>query len=64
MHVALEELGIGDRETYQVEDLLTGERFTWTGARNFVSLNPHTRPAHILRVRRWAGREGGRDVYL
>ncbi len=64
VHVPLEELGIGDRETYQVEDLLTGERFTWTGARNFVSLNPHTRPAHILRVRRWAGREGGRDVYL
>ncbi|GAT34281.1 starch synthase [Terrimicrobium sacchariphilum] len=64
VHVPLEELGIGDRETYQVEDLLTGERFTWTGSRNFVSLNPHTRPAHIFRVRRWAGREGGRDVYL
>ncbi|PTX95336.1 alpha-1,4-glucan--maltose-1-phosphate maltosyltransferase [Spartobacteria bacterium LR76] len=64
VHVPLEELGIGDRETYQVEDLLTGERFTWTGSRNFVSLTPHTRPAHILRVRRWAGREGGRDVYL
>ncbi len=64
VHVPLEELGIGDRETYQVEDLLTGERFTWTGSRNFVSLNPHTRPAHILRLRRWAGREGGKDVYL
>jgi starch synthase (maltosyl-transferring) len=64
VYVPLEELGIGHQETFQVEDLLTGERFLWTGSRNFVSLNPHTRPAHIFRVRRWAGRENGQDVYL
>jgi len=62
--VPLADFAIGERETYQVEDLLTGERFSWTGARNFISLNPHTRPAHIFRVRRRAGRENGRDVYL
>jgi len=62
--VPLADFAIGERETYQVEDLLTGERFTWTGARNFVSLNPHTRPAHVFRVRRWAGRDEGKDVYL
>lgn len=62
--VPVNDLGIGDRETYQVEDLLTGEKFLWTGARNFISLNPYTRPAHIFRVRRWAGRENGQDVYL
>jgi len=64
VHVPLQELGIGDTETFEVEDLLTTERFRWTGARNFISLNPHTRPAHIFRVRRWAGRDGGVDVYL
>lgn len=64
VHVPLAALNIGEKETYQVEDLLTGERFSWTGARNFISLNPHTRPAHIFRIRRWAGRENGRDVYL
>jgi starch synthase (maltosyl-transferring) len=64
VHVPLEDLGIGQHETFQVEDLLTGERFLWTGARNFVSLNPHTRPAHIFRVRKWAGRSNGQDVYL
>jgi len=64
VHVPLELLGLGERETYQVEDLLTGERFFWTGSRNFISLNPHTRPAHILRVRHRAGREGGQEVYL
>ncbi|HEY5743762.1 MAG TPA: alpha-1,4-glucan--maltose-1-phosphate maltosyltransferase, partial [Terrimicrobiaceae bacterium] len=64
VHVPLEQLGIGPQETFQVEDLLTGERFLWTGTRNFVSLNPHTRPAHVFRVRRWAGRQNGQDVYL
>ncbi|MFZ4682712.1 MAG: alpha-1,4-glucan--maltose-1-phosphate maltosyltransferase [Terrimicrobiaceae bacterium] len=64
VRVPLADFGIGASETYQVEDLLTGERFTWTGERNFISLNPHTRPAHIFRVRRWAGRENGQDVFL
>lgn len=63
VHTPLAELGIGDSETYQVEDLLTGEKFFWTGERNFISLNPHTRPAHIFRVRRKAGRDQGEDVY-
>lgn len=62
--VPLAQFGLGDRETYQVEDLLTGERFYWTGARNFISLNPHTRPAHLFRVRKWAGRENGVDIFL
>jgi starch synthase (maltosyl-transferring) len=64
VHVPLVRFGIGEKETFQVEDLLTGERFFWTGARNFISLNPHTRPGHLLRVRRWAGRESGRDIFL
>ena len=64
VHVPLADFEIGPAETYQVEDLLTGERFSWTGERNFIALNPHTRPAHIFRVRRWAGRENGQDVYL
>jgi starch synthase (maltosyl-transferring) len=64
VHVPLAALGIGESETFQVEDLLTGEHFFWTGERNFISLNPHTRPAHIFRVRRWAGRENGKNVYM
>lgn len=64
VEVPLADFGIGERETYQVEDLLTGEWFLWTGARNFIGLHPHTRPAHLFRVRKWWGREGGRDIYL
>jgi starch synthase (maltosyl-transferring) len=40
----------GDR--YEVQDLLTDERYLWHGRRNYVALHPSIQPAHILRVRR------------
>lgn len=55
--VPVADFGFLERETYQAEDLLTGERFLWSGARNFIALHPQQRPAHILRIRRWTGRE-------
>jgi starch synthase (maltosyl-transferring) len=45
------DLGIPPNTWYQVEDLLTGEVFLWHGARNFVSLDPAKRVAHILRIK-------------
>ena len=45
------DLGLPPNSSYQVEDLLTGELFTWNGARNFISLDPSQRVAHILRIR-------------
>ena len=35
--------------SFEVEDLLTGERYTW-GEDPFVILDPQTRPAHVLRI--------------
>ena len=46
------DLGLTPESSYQVEDLLTGEVFTWRGARNYVSLDPGARVAHLLRLRR------------
>lgn len=63
VNIPIADFGIGESEPYVVDDLLTGERFSWRGARNFVSLNPHTRPAHILRIRRLQDRAEGRDVF-
>jgi starch synthase (maltosyl-transferring) len=62
--VPLEQFGIGADEEYVMEDLLTGEKFHWRGARNFIALDPHHRPAHVFRVRRAIGREAGETVYL
>ena len=46
------EYGLGWDADYTVEDLLTGERWTWHGARNYVALDPAVRAAHVFAVRR------------
>ncbi len=48
--VPLAELGLGEHTPYVVEDLLTGAQYTWQGARNYVRLDPHTQPGHLLRL--------------
>jgi starch synthase (maltosyl-transferring) len=50
VHVPLGALGLGEDISYQMEDLLTGARFSWRGERNFVRLDPTTQVAHILRA--------------
>jgi starch synthase (maltosyl-transferring) len=50
VHVPVEELGLAAGERYAVEDLLTGERFEWRGARNYVRLDPAERVGHVFRV--------------
>jgi starch synthase (maltosyl-transferring) len=37
---------------YALEDLLTGERYSWQGRDNYVELDPEDRVGHILRVGR------------
>lgn len=46
----LTELGMPDEGLYQAHDLLTDEHFIWQGARNFIRLDPHTLPMHILHL--------------
>jgi starch synthase (maltosyl-transferring) len=50
VHVPIDVLGLGEDEWYAVEDLLTGERYTWRGTRNYVRLDPERQVAHLLRV--------------
>jgi starch synthase (maltosyl-transferring) len=51
------QMGIGDRESYLMRDLFSQDKpdgmqeaFTWTGRRNFISLRPGAKQAHIFRV--------------
>ena len=62
-YVPVDRFGIGENEVYQVEDLVTSERFVWRGRRNFVMLDPNTRPAHIFRLRRQIGKDGAQAVF-
>lgn len=48
--VDLTALGVDPEQPYQVEDLISGERYIWQGERNYVELNPHQVAAHIFRV--------------
>ncbi|MBA4111717.1 MAG: alpha-1,4-glucan--maltose-1-phosphate maltosyltransferase [Leptothrix sp. (in: Bacteria)] len=45
-------LALNHESQYEVHDLLSDQRFTWQGSRNFVILDPRQSPAHVFRVRR------------
>ncbi|MEY2530572.1 MAG: hypothetical protein QOI96_657, partial [Verrucomicrobiota bacterium] len=53
--VPIDEFGSMDGDIYQVHDLMSDARYTWRGRQNYVELDPEIQPAHIFRVRRWAG---------
>jgi starch synthase (maltosyl-transferring) len=52
VEVPIDELGIGKDESYEMSDLLTGARYTWRGAKNYVRLDPVERVGHVFRVTR------------
>jgi starch synthase (maltosyl-transferring) len=60
----LDALEIPQDRGYEVEDLLTGERYLWNGPRNYVELNPARVPGHILRIHRPLKIESEVDYFL
>ncbi|MEP6602363.1 MAG: alpha-1,4-glucan--maltose-1-phosphate maltosyltransferase [Spartobacteria bacterium] len=52
--VPIELFGSSEGMPYQVHDLLSDARYTWSGRRNYVELDPQIQPAHIFRIRRAA----------
>jgi starch synthase (maltosyl-transferring) len=55
--------GIGEGEPFLVEDLLWAGTFRWVGSRNFIALDPQSRPAHVFRLRRRTGRVLGKECF-
>ena len=53
--VPIDQFGQMESDVYQVHDLLSDARYTWRGRQNYVELDPEIQPAHVFRVRRWAG---------
>ena len=45
------EVGLGSNQSFVVEDLLDGAKYTWHGEWNFVRLGPGQRMAHIFVIR-------------
>ena len=55
VNVPIDQFGQMESDVYQVHDLLSDGRYTWRGRQNYVELDPEIQPAHVFRVRRWAG---------
>jgi starch synthase (maltosyl-transferring) len=51
IHLDLGALGLADGDSFVVHDEISGEDWTWA-QHNYVRLDPHHEPAHILTVRR------------
>ncbi|MHA7189951.1 alpha-1,4-glucan--maltose-1-phosphate maltosyltransferase [Arthrobacter sp. MDT2-16] len=49
--LALDAADLDGNGMFLVDDLVTGQTFTW-GEHNYVRLDPHVEPAHILSIRR------------
>jgi starch synthase (maltosyl-transferring) len=46
----LHELGVEQGQPFEVHDLISNERFTWSGPSNYIRLDPLHEPAHVFRV--------------
>jgi len=57
-------LGIDAQTPFQMHDLLSGARFLWSGARNFVQLDPQRAPVHVFALRRKLRTERNFDYFL
>jgi starch synthase (maltosyl-transferring) len=60
----LEALGLDEATPDQMHELLSGGRYLWQGARNFVQLDPERVPAHVFRLRRKVRTEHDFDYFL
>lgn len=50
IYVPFELLSLSNSWSFEVEDLLSGDRYIWNGENHFVQLNPQDLPAHIFRI--------------
>ncbi len=50
LKVPIQEWLIDPNQSYQMHDLLDGQKYTWQGESNYVSLDPHKCPAHIFHL--------------
>jgi starch synthase (maltosyl-transferring) len=63
LELNLPALGLHATQPFQAHDLLSGARFLWQSARNFVRLDPEQGPAHVLRMRRRVRTERDFDYF-
>ena len=50
LNLPLHKIAKQENEEYMVHDLITGAKYIWKGANNFVSLDPNILPFHLFRI--------------
>lgn len=60
----LAQLGLGPGESFQVHDVLADVRYSWSGPRNYVELDPALFPASVFVVRRKIRSEHDFEYFL
>ncbi|HRY29863.1 MAG TPA: alpha-1,4-glucan--maltose-1-phosphate maltosyltransferase [Elusimicrobiota bacterium] len=63
LHIPIAEFGIKPDETYQLQNLLAGDRLLCKGDKIIVRLDPKDEPAHIYQLNRWMKREQDFDYF-
>ncbi len=51
VNIDITKLGHGFEGAYEAYDLLSGQRYTWAGGRNYVRLDPWQQSAHVFALR-------------
>ena len=64
LELPLSILGLDEKQSYQVYDLLSEARYLWYGPRNYVELNAQVIPAHIFRLNRRVRTERDFDYFM
>ena len=63
VELPLADLGLDPDQPYQAHDLVSDMRYNWSGAHNYVELNPYIMPVHIFVLRRRVRAEQGFEYY-
>ena len=64
VRLPLDRLQIDARTPFLAHDLLTDDRYIWQGESNYIELDPHVIPAHILQVQNRLRRETDFDYFM
>lgn len=62
--IPIKKLGIPEKQSYLVHELLSGKRLMWQGSENFVELDPETSPANIFKIYKRLRREDDFDYFM
>ena len=64
VRLPLDQMGIDPRRPFLMHDLLSDDKYIWQGESNYIELDPHVMPGHILRVQRRMRRETDFDYFM